>query len=96
MSETRVTTVQVCIKGRVQGVWYRSWTRKTAVELGLCGWVRNRIDGSVEALFSGPDHKVEAILKACHQGPPAARVDSVVSRVAAAPDDAIFLLLPTA
>lgn len=70
-------TVQVRITGRVQGVSYRAWTADAAAELGLRGWVRNRRDGSVEAIFSGPDVAVADMLKRCKSGPPAARVDRV-------------------
>ena len=70
-------TVRVRIRGRVQGVWYRGWTQDTARQLGLIGWVRNRKDGSVEAVFSGPETAVEQMLEKCWQGPPAARVDTV-------------------
>ncbi len=71
--------VRVRIEGRVQGVWYRGWTCKMAGNLGLSGWVRNRPDGSVEALFSGPSEIVVQMVEACHHGPPAARVDNVTS-----------------
>lgn len=70
-------TVQVRITGRVQGVGYRAWTEDAAAELGLRGWVRNRRDGSVEAIFSGSDAAVADMLERCKSGPPAARVDSV-------------------
>ena len=69
--------VRVEIRGRVQGVWYRGWTVDAATKRGLRGWVRNRPDGSVEAVFIGPGDKVEAMIDACREGPPAARVDSV-------------------
>jgi acylphosphatase len=69
--------VRVMIRGRVQGVWYRGWTVDQATARGLRGWVRNRRDGSVEAVFVGPSAKVEAMVAACHQGPPTARVTSV-------------------
>ncbi|MBT3373900.1 MAG: acylphosphatase [Rhodospirillaceae bacterium] len=72
-------SVRVIIKGRVQGVWYRGWTVETAQALGLCGWVRNLGDGSVEAIFSGPERDVDAMLAHCHQGPRAARVQSVTA-----------------
>jgi acylphosphatase len=65
------------IRGRVQGVSYRWWTVRTARELGLDGWVRNRHDGSVEALAAGPAQAVEALIERCRQGPPAARVDDI-------------------
>ncbi|MDO9383038.1 MAG: acylphosphatase [Hyphomicrobiaceae bacterium] len=70
-------TVHVRITGRVQGVSYRAWTEDAAAELGLRGWVRNRRDGSVEAIFSGTDAAVADILARCKSGPPAARVDGV-------------------
>lgn len=70
-------TVLVRITGRVQGVWFRAWTAEQATSRGLAGWVRNRADGSVEALFHGPEGAVREMIAACHQGPPAARVDAV-------------------
>ncbi len=74
---TDVIAVRVEIRGRVQGVWYRGWTLDEASRRGLRGWVRNRRDGSVEALFIGPKDKVDDMIEACREGPPAARVDSV-------------------
>jgi acylphosphatase len=71
------TAVRVRIHGRVQGVWYRGWTVKTATGLQLHGWVRNRQDGSVEALFKGPAEAVEAMIQACAAGPPAAQVERI-------------------
>jgi acylphosphatase len=70
-------TVRVRIEGGVQGVGYRYWTERVAGELGLTGWVRNRRDGSVEALFSGPADDVDEMLQRCKDGPPSARVTSV-------------------
>ena len=70
-------TVRVVISGQVQGVWYRGWTVKSARALDLCGWVRNRRDGTVEAVFGGPEPAVEIMLARCHSGPPAARINSV-------------------
>ncbi|GER36853.1 acylphosphatase [Striga asiatica] len=67
-------TVKVVIKGRVQGVFYRNWTIDNAKELGLKGWVRNRRDGSVEALFSGSPDKVQEMEQLCRRGPPDAIV----------------------
>ncbi|KAI6675269.1 hypothetical protein NL676_003175 [Syzygium grande] len=69
-----VKTVRVAIKGRVQGVFYRNWTIENATQLGLKGWVRNRRDGSVEALFSGKPESVEEMQQRCRRGPPAAVV----------------------
>lgn len=67
----------VRIHGRVQGVGFRAWTQHQAQLHGLTGWVRNRQDGSVEAVFSGSGEMVEVMLKACHQGP----AHSLVHRV---------------
>lgn len=74
MTESR--TVHVLIHGRVQGVSFRAWTQHLAELHGLRGWVRNRQDGSVEAVFSGPADLVAVMLKACHQGPAGALVES--------------------
>jgi acylphosphatase len=70
-------TVSVRIRGRVQGVWYRGWTEEQAALRGLRGWVRNRRDGSVEALFCGPSGVVKDMIDACWKGPSAARVEAV-------------------
>ena len=70
-------TVHVLIHGRVQGVSFRAWTQHLAELHGLKGWVRNRQDGSVEAVFSGPADLVEVMVKACHQGPAGALVETV-------------------
>jgi acylphosphatase len=68
---------RVVVRGRVQGVWFRGATEQEARALGLAGWVRNRPDGCVEAVFEGPHEAVEAALAFCRKGPPAARVDHV-------------------
>jgi acylphosphatase len=65
------------VRGRVQGVWFRGWTVDVATGLGLDGWVRNRRDGSVEILASGPEEAVAALVERCRKGPPAARVEGV-------------------
>lgn len=67
----------VRVTGHVQGVAYRAWTRGEAKALGLRGWVRNRGDGSVEALIAGPEAAVEAMVTAMGEGPGAARVTDV-------------------
>ncbi|KAG2685497.1 hypothetical protein I3843_10G121400 [Carya illinoinensis] len=67
-------TVRVVVKGRVQGVFYRNWTVENAVQLGLKGWVRNKRDGSVEALFSGNPDAVQEMEQRCRRGPPDAMV----------------------
>ena len=72
----------VIIRGRVQGVGYRAWTEVTALERGLEGWVRNRRDGSVEAVFGGAEDDVTAMIAECRRGPPGARVDALDQREA--------------
>ncbi len=91
-------TVRVSISGRVQGVWFRAWTAQTARALGLSGWVRNRRDGTVEALFSGPKAAVATMLEHCREGPPAAEVAEVaiLTEDDAAPEMAGFEIRPTA
>lgn len=72
-----MTQRHLVIHGRVQGVFYRSWSVETARAFGLSGWVRNRRDGSVEMLIAGPETAVEAMIARCREGPPAARVERI-------------------
>ncbi len=72
-------TVRLRITGRVQGVGYRLWAMRTAQSLGLRGWVRNRSDGTVEALVTGPPERFAAMTEACRQGPRGARVAEVTA-----------------
>lgn len=95
MNEEVQHAVLVRIEGRVQGVWYRGWTVQQAMRRGLNGWVRNRSDSSVEALFAGPADAVEAMVIACHQGPASARVTAVTARPADPPDRPGFHALAT-
>lgn len=67
----------VTISGRVQGVGYRAWVDEQANSRGLEGWVRNRRDGSVEAVFAGAEDVVADMVSACGRGPFYARVDAV-------------------
>ena len=67
----------VTIRGRVQGVGYRAWVEDEATARGLEGWVRNRRDGSVEAIFAGASDVVTGMIAACRRGPYSARVDAV-------------------
>jgi acylphosphatase len=69
--------LRIAVRGRVQGVGFRAWVAQTATARGLAGWVRNRRDGSVEALFVGAADAVAAMIETCHQGPLLARVTSV-------------------
>jgi acylphosphatase len=68
---------QVTIRGRVQGVGYRAWVDHQASLRRLEGWVRNRRDGGVEALFAGPEEVVSAMIESCRRGPSLARVEAV-------------------
>jgi len=70
----------VVVRGRVQGVGYRAFVEDEARRRGLRGWVRNRRDGSVEALFSGQRNDVEAVIEACRRGPFSARVSDLDQR----------------
>lgn len=65
------------ISGRVQGVFYRGYTRDLAYNLGLNGWVRNLYDERVEALFEGEKNVIELAIKECHVGPPGSRVTDI-------------------
>ena len=65
------------VHGRVQGVWFRETTRVAADRNGVAGWVRNRPDGAVEAVFEGTAQAVERMLDVCRSGPPGSRVDRV-------------------
>ncbi|MCF6291279.1 MAG: acylphosphatase [Desulfobacterales bacterium] len=69
--------VQVIVSGRVQGVYFRAFTREEAESLGLSGWVRNRADGTVEALIQGEPQAVERMLAWFHTGSPHSQVDGV-------------------
>jgi acylphosphatase len=90
-----VETVRLRITGRVQGVGYRFWAMRTAESLGLRGWVRNRLDGSVEALVTGNPADVAAMVEASRNGPPGAHVAEVT--VTPETDDGSigFVALPT-
>ncbi|HEY2661669.1 MAG TPA: acylphosphatase [Caulobacteraceae bacterium] len=84
------------IRGRVQGVSYRLWAQQQAQRLGLDGWVRNRMDGSVELLAIGLEPAIAQLIRACNRGPPIAAV-SEVERAMAEDDGSLgFQLLPTA
>jgi acylphosphatase len=65
------------IHGRVQGVFFRNWAKDEARALGVRGWVRNRLDGSVELVACGEDEAVEALTAACRTGPSAAEVERI-------------------
>ena len=71
------TRAHAIITGKVQGVFFRVETRHAAEGFGLVGWVRNKADGSVEAVFEGKDVDVKAMLAWCQTGPPRARVSKM-------------------
>lgn len=73
-------TVQVTIRGRVQGVGFLTWVEYAALTRLVEGWVRNRRDGSVEAVFAGPAEDVASMVEACRHGPRGARVDGLEQR----------------
>jgi acylphosphatase len=83
------------IEGRVQGVGYRDWLVREAGRLGLDGWVRNRADGSVEAVIAGAEPAVEVLLSACRRGPAAARVERIEEQFCDPPEQPGFRRLPT-
>lgn len=87
--------VKVAVKGRVQGVWFRAWTCEQAESHGLNGWVRNRQDGSIEAVLSGSRKEVDALLDLMWHGPPAAKVSSVHSEELHDPPGSGFHQRPT-
>ncbi len=70
----------IIARGRVQGVGYRAFVADEAMNRGIAGWVRNRRDGTVEAVFSGPAEVVQGMIEACRKGPWGARVDGIEER----------------
>ena len=94
-SKPVVKAVIVRMEGRVQGVWFRGWMIQEARARGIQGWVRNRRDGSVEALLAGTEAAVEDMIDACWQGPPVARVVAVRTATGADPGEVGFHHLPS-
>ncbi len=72
--------IHAIVHGRVQGVYFRDYTRREALRLGVCGWVRNLIDGTVEVLAEGPPEAVDSLLVWLHTGSPMSEVTKVDSR----------------
>jgi acylphosphatase len=81
-------STHVIVEGRVQGVCFRDYTCRQARRLNLCGWVRNKDDGTVEAIFTGADSNVASMLEWLWQGSPGSRVDAVRSREVTAEENA--------
>jgi acylphosphatase len=75
--ESTKARVHIVISGLVQGVFFRHYTRKYAIQYDLTGWVKNRTDGKVEAIFEGDAHQVELMIDWCRSGPPSARISEV-------------------
>jgi len=96
MAKTMAKAIHVRVGGRVQGVGYRAFVEREAAARGLSGWVRNRRDGSVEAVLCGTETAVAAMLEACREGPPHARVDEVTILDEVAPVEGPFLVAPSA
>jgi acylphosphatase len=88
-------SAHVTISGRVQGVGYRAWTAERAAARGLSGWVRNRRDGGVEAVFCGDPREVDAMIADCAEGPRLASVRSVDVRDSDTAETGPFRVLPT-
>ena len=94
--------LRVSIRGRVQAVGFRAYVEHAALTHGVEGWVRNRRDGSVEAVFAGPAERVATVIEACRHGPGGARVEAI-DEFPAGPDEVsrrysgeLFSVLPTA
>ena len=82
-------SLQIFYEGNVQGVGFRWTVRHIAKGFDVTGWVRNRLDGNVEAVFAGPSTIVAAMIEACWRGPPSAHVDSIDQRAASVNDLAL-------
>jgi acylphosphatase len=95
LRRARVNARHLLIEGRVQGVGYRDWLLREATRLGLSGWVRNRGDGRVEAVVSGPEPLVQALLSACRRGPALARVERIEESFAEVPEEPGFRRRPS-
>jgi len=95
MTDEEITSLRFRIEGFVQAVGYRNYAINEAVRLGLDGWVRNRSDGTVEALVSGETKKVEEFVQACMRGPPGSRVTSVEMHKAERPGEKGFRRHPS-
>lgn len=80
--ESEETIVRVRVRGQVQGVGYRVFTQTEAIARGIVGWVRNRSNGDVEAVFAGRAEAVDALCEICRQGPPQAFVEALEISIA--------------
>jgi acylphosphatase len=102
VSEQENIIRHITVRGRVQGVGYRAFVEHHALQHGLAGWVRNRRDGSVEAMVAGPAKSVMGMIEACRFGPLPAHVDTLDQREGAeddlkvCPPGELFSVLKTA
>ena len=94
MSE-EVIAIRVVLHGRVQGVGYRAWAASNARKRELNGWVRNRTDGTVEAIFKGSEDVVREMIQACWDGPLASKVRAIDETLAEGVVEAGFVQKPT-
>jgi acylphosphatase len=90
-----ITTLRIRIEGTVQGVGFRAFMLREANARRLTGWVRNRLDGSLEALAHGPVKQIESLITSCMRGPTGARVKNIDLIAADPPDEPGFTLRPT-
>jgi acylphosphatase len=90
-----MSSKRLIIAGRVQGIGYRDWMVSQAHALGIDGWVRNRADGTVEALVSGTTDAVEELARACRRGPRLAQVTSITEEKAEPPQEPGFFSRPS-
>jgi acylphosphatase len=95
MSETDFTSLRLRIEGQVQAVGYRNFIIEEARKLGVDGWVRNRSDGSVEALVSGETKAVEALIALCAKGPEGSRIKHIDMENVETPDEKGFNRRPS-
>ncbi len=95
MDEDDITALRFRIEGFVQAVGYRHYLIEEANRLGLDGWVRNRSDGTVEALASGPTKAIEVFFTVCAKGPPGSRVANVEMHKAEPPAEKGFKRRPS-
>lgn len=92
-SEVSRVRVRVVVTGRVQGVWFRDSCREEARSAHVGGWVRNRSDGAVEAVFEGPAAAVDELVAWCRSGPARARVDTIAVTTVAPIGDRRFRIV---
>jgi acylphosphatase len=95
MSETEFTSLRLRIEGHVQAVGYRNFIIAEARKLGVDGWVRNRSDGSVEALVSGETKVVESLIALCAKGPDGCRIKHIDMETVEAPSEKGFNRRPS-